>query len=214
VQAILTGLSSIAKSLGGDAELDVGFSGNTLTVQQGFTLPTIPLGFGEITDLGLDLGFSATIPSDLSFSVGIGSKQDPFQWVVSPLAGTGAIVLGVQGGGLDVYLEAGLGLGLSISVAVASGSASIIVSLSLDIGTTQIQIAAALTGNAQVDVLGGVASASLTLTAAIMITLPAPLPPSDADLSAQVSVGIHISICWVISVSFDGSWGFSETISL
>ena len=214
VQAILTGLSGIAKSLGGDAELDVGFSGNTLTVQQGFTLPTIPLGFGEITDLGLDVGFSATIPSDLSFSVGIGSKQDPFQWVVSPLAGTGAIVLGVQGGGLDVYLEAGLGLGLSISVAVASGSASIIVSLSLDIGTTQIQIAAALTGNAQVDVLGGVASASLTLTAAIMITLPTPLPPSEADLSAQVSVGIHISICWVINVSFDGSWGFSETISL
>jgi hypothetical protein len=214
VQAILTGLSGIAKSLGGDAELDVGFSGNTLTVQQGFTLPTIPLGFGEITDLGLDLGFSATIPSDLSFSVGIGGKQDPFQWVVSPLAGTGAIVLGVQGGGLDVFLEAGLGLGLSISVAVASGSASIIVSLSLDIGTTQIQIAAALTGNAQVDVLGGVASASLTLTAAIMITLPAPLPPSEADLSAQVSVGIHISICWVINVSFDGSWGFSESISI
>jgi hypothetical protein len=214
VQAILTGLSGIAKSLGGDAELDVGFSGNTLTVQQGFTLPTIPLGFGEITDLGLDLGFSATIPSDLSFSVGIGSKEDPFQWVVSPLAGTGAIVLGVQGGGLDVYLEAGLGVGLSLSVAVASGSASIVVGLSLDIGSTQIQIAAALTGNAQVDVLGGVASASLTLTAAITITLPTPLPPKDADLSAQVSVGIHISICWVINISFDGSWGFSETISI
>ena len=171
VKAILTGLSSIAASLGGEAELDVGFSGNTLTVQQGFTLPTIPLGFGEITHLGLHLGFSATIPSDLSFNVGIGSKQDPFQWVVSPLAGTGAIVLGVQGGGLDVYLEAGLGLGLSISVAVASGSASIIVSLSLDIQPSQVQIAAALTGNAQVDVLGGVASASLTLIAAIMITI-------------------------------------------
>ena len=216
VKAILTGLSGLAASLGGDAQLDVGFSGNTLTVQQGFTLPTIPLGFGEITHLGLHLGFSATIPSDLSFNVGIGSKQDPFQWVVSPLAGTGAIVLGVQGGGLDVYLEAGLGLGLSISVAVASGSASIIVSLSLDIQPSQVQIAAALTGNAQVDVLGGVASASLTLTAAIMITIETPPAPGSkqADLAAQVSVGIHISICWVISVSFDGSWGFSESISL
>ena len=155
---------------------------------------------------------SATIPSDLSFSVGIGSKQDPFQWVVSPLAGTGAIVLGVKGGDLDVYLEAGLGLGLSISVAVASGSASIIVSLRLDIQPDQVQIAAALTGNAQVDVLGGVASASLTLSAAIMITVEN--VPHQADLAAQVSVGIHISICWVISVSFDGSWGFSESISL
>ncbi len=214
VQDILTGLSGIAKSLGGDAELDVGFSGNTLTVQQGFTLPTIPLGFGEITDLGLNLGLSTTIPSDLSFSVGIGGQQDPFQWVVSPLAGTGAIVLGVKGGGLDVYLEAGLGLGLSISVAVASGSASIVVSLALDIGTSEIDMTAALTGNAQVDVLGGVASASLTLTAAITIALKPTNSPTEADLSAQVAVGIHISICWVISVSFDGSWGFSEAIAI
>ncbi len=212
VKSILTGLSGLAAALGGSADLDVGFSGNTLSVQQGFTLPTIPLGFGEITNLGLNLGFTATIPSNLGFSVGIGSTQNPFQWVVSPLAGTGAIVLGVQGGGLNVYIEAGLGLGLSISVAVASGSASIVVSLSLDIGTSAISIGAALTGNAQVDVLGGLASASLTLTAAITITID--IPPTDASLAAQVSVGIHISICWVISISFDGSWGFSETISI
>ena len=212
VKDILTGLSGLASALGGSANLDVGFSGNTLSVQQGFTLPTIPLGFGEITNIGLNLGFSATIPSDLAFSVGIGSTQDPFQWVVSPLAGTGAIVLGVQGGGLNVYIEAGIGLGLSLSVAVASGSASIVVSVSLNIGTTDVEIALALTGNAQVDVLGGLASASLTLSAAIMITIEEAL--KEAILAAQVSVGIHISICWVISVSFDGSWSFSETVSI
>jgi hypothetical protein len=212
VKDILTGLSGLASSLGGTAQLDVGFTGNTLTVQQGFTLPTIPLGFGQITNLGLNLGFSTTIPSSLSFSVGIGSKTDPFQWVVSPLAGTGAIVLGVQDGGPDVYIEAGLGLGLSISVAVASGSASIIVGLSLDVSVNSITITATLTGNAEVDVLGGLASASLTLSAAISITIQQ--SPHEADLSAQCSVGIHISICWVISVSFDGSWGFSESIAL
>jgi len=111
VKDLFTGLSDLAASLGGSADLNVGFSGNTLSVQQGFTLPTIPLGFGQITDLGLNLGFSATIPSNLSFSVGIGSQQDPFQWVVSPLSGTGAIVLGVQDGGLNCYIEAGLGAG-------------------------------------------------------------------------------------------------------
>ena len=95
VQAMFSGLSTLAKDLGGSAELDIGFTGNTLTVQQGFTLPTIPLGFGDISDLGISMGFSATIPSDLEFSVGIGSQDEPFQWVVSPLAGTGAIVLGV-----------------------------------------------------------------------------------------------------------------------
>ena len=213
VKDLLTDLSDIASSLGGSADLDVGFSGNTLTVQQGFTLPTIPLGFGEISDLGINLGFSATIPSALSFSVGIGSQQDPFQWLVSPLAGTGAIVLGVQDGGPNIYIEAGLGVGLGIDLAIASGSASIVVSLSLDVGTTAVTIAAALTGNAQVDVLGGLASASITLAAAIMITIET-LPQREADLSADVSVGIHISICWVISISFDGSWGFSESIAL
>lgn len=212
VKDLLTGLSDLASSLGGDAELNVGFSGNTLTVQQGFTLPTIPLGFGEISNLGINLGFSTTIPSDLSFSVGIGSQQDPFQWLVSPLAGTGAIVLGVEGGGPSVYIEAGLGLGLGIDLAIASGSASIVVSLSLNVTTSAITIAATLTGNAQVDVLGGLASASLTLSAGIIITVQS--SPHEADLAAQVSVGIHISICWVISISFDGSWGFSESIAL
>ena len=212
VESLLTGLSDIASSLGGNVDLDVGFTGNTLLVREGFTLPTIPLGFGEIQDLGLNLGFSATIPSSLSFSVGIGSQDDPFQWVVSPLAGTGAIVLGVQDGAPNVYIEASLGLGLSLDVAVASGSASIEVGLALDVGANAISITAALTGTAQVDVLGGVASASLTLSAAIAVTLTQ--TPHQADLSAQCSVGIHISICWVINISFDGSWGFSETIAL
>jgi hypothetical protein len=212
IQGLLSGLSTLAKDLGGSAGLDVGFSGNTLSVQEGFTLPTIPLGFGEISNIGLDLGFSATIPSSLSFQVGIGSKTDPFQWIVSPLSGTGAIVLGVQNGGLDVYIEAGLGLGIALNVAVASGSASIVVSLALEIGPGQIQITAALVGNAQVDVLGGLASASLTLAAAIQITIEE--AQSEAELGAQVSVGIHISICWVISVSFDGSWGFTQSIHI
>jgi hypothetical protein len=212
VKSLLSGLGDLAKSLGGDADLDVGFTGNTLSVQQGFTLPTIPLGFGEIQDLGLNLGFSATIPKSLAFSVGIGSQQDPFQWVVSPLAGTGAIVLGVQDGGPNVYIEASLGLGLSLSVAVASGSASIEVGLALDVGTNEVSISASLTGKAELDVLGGLASASLTLSATINVTIEQ--SPHQADLSAQCSVGIHISICWVIDISFDGSWGFSETIAL
>jgi hypothetical protein len=123
-----------------------------------------------------------------------------------------AIVLGVKGGGPNIFIEAGLGLGLGIDLSVASGSASIVVGLSLNVTTTAVTIAATLTGNAQVEVLGGVASASLTLNAAIMITIEA--SPRQADLAAQVSVGIHISICWVINISFDGSWGFSESIAL
>jgi hypothetical protein len=118
----------------------------------------------------------------------------------------------VQDGGPNVYIEAGLGLGLSISVAVASGSASIIVGMSLDVGANAVTISATLTGQAEVDVLGGLASASLTLSASIIITIEK--TPHQADLAAQCSVGIHISICWIINISFDGSWGFSETIAL
>jgi hypothetical protein len=214
IQDIFSGLSTLATDLGGDANLDVGFSGQTLSVLQSFTLPTIPLGFGDITNLGLDLGFTATIPTDLGFHVGIGSKTQPFQWLVDPLSGTGAIVLGVQGGGIDVYIEAGIGVGLGIDLAIASGSASIVVSMSLDISSSLITIVLMLTGNADVDVLGGLASASLTLSAALGISFPPALPPPSATLSAEVAVGIHISICWVISIDFDGSWSMSEQVSL
>ncbi len=115
-------------------------------MQQGFTLPTIPLGFGDISDLGIDLGFTATIPTDAAFHVGIGSKQEPFQWLVDPLAGTGAIVLGVDHGAIDVYIEAGLGLGLAIDVGIASGSASIVIGMSLEVGGGAITLGLMLTG--------------------------------------------------------------------
>lgn len=214
VKDLFSGLSDLAKDLGGDADLDVGFTGNQLSVLQSFTLPTIPLGFGDITDLGIDLGFTATIPTDAAFHVGIGSKEEPFQWTVDPLAGTGAIVLGVDHGAIDVYIEAGLGLGLAIDVGIASGSASIVVSISLEIASAAITIGLMLTGKAEVDVLGGLASASLTLSAALDIALEPGTDPTQALLSGDVAVGIHISICWIINIDFDGSWGFSTTVSL
>jgi hypothetical protein len=85
-----------------------------------------------------------------------------------------------------------------------------------------------LTGQASVSVLDGLASASLTLSAALGLSLnpalPIPkllpgspeqleIPSIDITLLAAVSVGIHITICWVVSISWDGSWQFSQSIS-
>ena len=36
---------------------------------------------------------------------------------------------------------------------------------------------------------------------------------TTVTLMAEVAVGIHISVCWLVHVDFDGSWPFSETIS-
>src|SRR5205085_3542875 len=101
-----------------------------------------------------------------------------FTWLVSPLSGTGCVVLGVQNGDLDVYVEGGIGAGLGIDLAVASGSASITLELALHIGGGLISVTGGLRGQAEVSVLGGVASASLTLEASITVT-PEPLafPP-------------------------------------
>ena len=61
------------------------------------------------------------------------------------------------------------------------------------------------------DVLDGLASASLTLSAALGIA-PDKLPIPDAlTLYAGVMVGIHLSVCWLVSVDFDGAREFSET---
>jgi hypothetical protein len=83
-----------------------------------------------------------------------------------------------------------------------------------------------------VDVLDGLASASLTLSAALGFSLSPPLPPikftptpptlpptsltigqETITLLAACSVGIHISIAWVVSVSWDGSWHFSQSVT-
>jgi hypothetical protein len=70
-------------------------------------------------------------------------------------------------------------------------------------------------------VLDGLASATITLSAALGFKIdPVPIPqihlptmtiPSvQLDLLASVSVGIHISICWVVNVGWDGSWQFDQ----
>lgn len=227
IKSIISGLSELVKSLGGDVDLDIGFSGSQLTVHQGFVLPTIPLGLGEVRDVGIDLGLSIDIPSSAKFNVGIGGKREtgddtglklkPFTWIVDPLTGNGAMSLGVVDGDLAVYIEAGIGAALAIDLAIASGSASITLELAISTDQKPFVLAITLVGQAQVDVLGGLVSASLTLAAGIAILPEFPAGsalPNAVDLTAMVAVGIHISICWVISVDFDGSWQFSETIPL
>lgn len=213
VQNILTALADIAASLpgGGGEGLTVTFAGSTLSIAEGFTLPTIPLGFGEIENVGMNLGASINLlQKQLSFQVGIGSQTAPVTWSFFPLAGNGCVVVAANQNGLGVIIQAGLGIGFTINVAVASGSASIIFAVQVDTTGKDFLIKAMLIGNAQVDVLGGVASASLTLTAALAIE---PLGAGNFDLTASVAVAIHISICWVISIDFDGSWSMEEQLS-
>jgi hypothetical protein len=225
VKEIISGLSELVKSLGGEVNLDVGFSGDRLTVHQGFVLPTIPLGLGEVRDVGIDLGLAITIPKSASFNVGIGGgpstdgsiKPKPFTWIVDPLAGNGALALGVVDGDLAVYIEAGIGAALAINLVVASGSASIILQLAISTDQKPFVITVTLIGHAEVDVLGGLASASITLSAGIALHPdfpPGSALPNAVDFTAMVAVAIHLSICWVISIDFDGSWQFSQTVPL
>lgn len=213
---ILSGIKDLVTAIGGSVNLDVGFSDNKLTVRDGFALPTLPLGLGELEHISINLGLAIEIPSSADFTVELASKDDPFTWIVDPLTGNGAIVLGTSGGDMGVFVEAGIGLALGISVAVASGSASIVLDFSVQIQPPEIQLSVALTGNANVDVLDGVASASLTLTASITVTLNEPSCPSQpsANFQGAVGVGIHISIAWVVSVDFDGDWSFSQCVPL
>ena len=213
VKDIFSGLGPLIAAIGGDVVLDVGFSANHLSVRNFLAVPMIPLGFGDIHDVVVDLGFDAVIPSSAGFHVGLGAKDKPFTWLVSPLSGTGAIVLGAEDGDIDVFVEAGIGAGLEINLAIASGAASITLEVAFEVKGGNVLVTMGLLGQAEVDVLGGLASASLTLAASITIE-PQPLafPPHDIDLTAAVAVGIHISICWVVNVDFDGSWQFSQDV--
>jgi hypothetical protein len=138
------------------------------------------------------------------------------------------MTLGVENSAPDLTIQAGIGLGIAIDLGIASGSASITIAFQLNIDGNSITLMVILTGQASVSVLDGLASASLTLSAALGLSLnpalPIPkllpgspeqleIPSIDITLLAAVSVGIHITICWVVSISWDGSWQFSQSIS-
>ena len=229
VKNVFSDLQTLAQFLpgGATASLDVALSDGQLTVSDTFTIADMPLGLGNLTDISLDVGLSVQLqPLSVNFSVGIGSPGNPFNWIASPLAGNGLITLGVQNSAPDLTIQAGIGLGLAIDLGIASGSASITLAFQLNIDGNSITLMVILTGQASVDVLDGLASASLTLSAALGLSLnpaipipqllPGPeleIPSVDITLLAAVSVGIHITVCWVISVSWDGSWQFSQSIS-
>jgi hypothetical protein len=212
VKDVFSALNSLGSSV--PSGLDVHFSDGRLTVRDVIGLPELPLGLGYVTDIALDLGMSMQLsPQSLEVTAGIGSEERPFHWLVSPLSGTGAIVVGMKDGSPEILIQAGIGLGLAIDIGIAKGSASIVLAAQIAIDGTSIHLKCLLIGQAEVDVLGGLASASLTLTAALGIGLIAG-PPAAADFTASVAVGIHISLCWVLHIDFDGSWQYTQTVDL
>ncbi|HKM64350.1 MAG TPA: hypothetical protein VJY39_17855 [Acidisphaera sp.] len=229
LKSIFSKLQALANFLPGGvgAGLNVSLSDGKLTVRDTFALPTLPLGLGDLSDISLDLGLTITLaPLSADFLIGIGDPDNPFNWLLSPLAGNGAIDIGVQSGAPYFMIQGGIGLGLGIDLGIAEGSASITLAVQITVNGSKITIMIILNGQASVDVLGGLASASLSLTAAVGVSIqPFPIPqislsPPGVDFPAEtitfiasVAVGIHISICWVISVSFEGSWQFSQSIT-
>ena len=226
IQTVFSRIEAIASFLPGGkaAGLKIGLSDGKLTVEDSFALPTLPLGLGELSGISLDLGLAIQLsPLSAGFTVGIGSPDNPFNWIVSPLAGNGLVAVGLKNNAPNIDLQAGIGLALAIDLGIASGSASIVIALNVDVNPPTITLMVLLTGQASVDVLDGLASASLTLTAGIGVSVdPLPIPaiklsPPEIDfpsetitMIATVSVGIHLSVAWVVSVDWDGSWQFSQ----
>jgi hypothetical protein len=231
VKQVFSALQTLAQFLpgGASADLDVALADGSLTVSDTFTIADMPLGLGNLTDISLDIGLDVQLsPLSVNFSVGIGTPSNPFNWIASPLAGNGMMSMGVENSAPDLTIQAGIGLGLAIDLGIASGSASITLAFQLNVDGNSITLMVILTGQASVSVLEGLASASLTLSAGIGLGLdpavPIPqllsgppeqleIPSITVTLLASVSVGIHITICWVISIGWDGSWQFSESIS-
>jgi len=226
---VLNRLQALAQFLPGGkgADLQVALSNGKLTVRESFAIPNLPLGVGDITDVSFDLGLTLQLsPLSADFTVGIGSPNHPFNWIVSPLSGNGLIDIGTRDNKPELTVQGSLGLGLAIDLAIASGSASVTIGVLLDVTGSTVTLMAVLTGQASVDVLDGLASATVTLTAAVGFALkpfpPLPVvkvlppevdfPPVDITFLASVSVGIHLSVCWVVSVDWDGSWQFSQTV--
>jgi hypothetical protein len=232
LQTIFTNVQQVARYLpgGAGAGLRVAFSQGHLTIQNEFALPNLPLGAGQITDVAVAMGLDVSLsPFDVRFIAGLGSSPKPFRWIVSPLAGTGVVQVGIGAKGLDILVQCGIGVGLAIDLGIAAGSASVAIALELNTGPSPFEIRVILSGRASVDVLRGLASATITLAAGVGIIPPEELlkppflpprvlpplteiPSFTVGLTASVSVGIHITVCWVVDVDFDGYWQFRQDI--
>lgn len=226
VEQVFSRLDELASFLpGGGDHLDVAFSDGVLTVRDSLAIPNLPLGFGQITDVALDLGLTVSLsPPSIDFVAGIGSTDRPFHWLVSPLSGTGAVEVGVKDGSANLLVQAGLGLGLGIDLGIAAGSASVVIAFQVDSRNVPLGLEELLIGTAMVDVLDGAATVALTLSAGLGISVhfsltqvpdvPVKLPlPDRIDIFGDVAVAIHISVCWVADVDFDGSWHFAQTLT-
>lgn len=224
VKQVFSAIQMLAQFLpgGSGASLDVALSNGKLLVSDSFTIGDLPLGMGNLTDVSLNMGLNVELQSrKAGFIVSIGSPDKPFNWIATPLAGNGFMSFGWQDNSPAVTIQAGIGLGVAIDLGIAKGSASVVLAVRLD---QSLQFTVILTGRADVEVLDGVASASLTLSAALGCNIDpdTPIPKYSTDeirmpdisvtLIGTISVGIHISICWVVSVDWDGSWQFSQTI--
>jgi hypothetical protein len=222
VTQFLTALNDVAGVIGSQDPgapppgLNVSFSDGKLDVTDNFALPSIPLGPGTIENLSLDIGATMDIVGlSIDFLLSIGTPDAPCQWIVDPLSGTFCLQVGVQNNAPDILIQAGIGVGLALDLGIASGSASIVIAVQIQVqGTpTTITLLFLLTGQAEVDVLGGLASAAITLTAGLGLSFNLS-NPLDANLIGTAAVGIHISICWVINISWSGSWTFQKEINL
>jgi len=232
LQTIFTNVQQVSRYLpgGAGAGLRVAFSQGHLTIRNDFALPNLPLGAGQITDVAVAMGLEVALsPFDVRFIAGLGSPAKPFRWIVSPLAGTGVVQVGIGSKGLDVVVQGGLGLGLAIDLGIAAGSASVTLALELHTGPDPFELRAIISGRASVDVLRGLASATITLAAGLGIIppkelleppfLPPSIPPPHEipsftiGFTASVAVGIHLTVCWVCDVDWDGYWQFRQDIT-
>jgi hypothetical protein len=229
LQDIFANIQQVARFLpgGAGAGLKVGFSHGRLTVRNDFALPNLPLGTGEITDIAVAMGLALELsPLGVEFVAGLGSTDKPFRWVVSPLAGTGVIQVGVNTQGLNILIQGGLGLGLAIDLGIAAGSAAITLAVEFNTLVDPFALKYILSGRASVDVMRGLASVTLTLSAGLGVIPPAnlldlPVPPDfpkelgpyTIGFLASVAVGIHISVCWVADIDWDDSWQFRQDIT-
>jgi hypothetical protein len=230
VTDLLSGLQSLAQFLPGQPKsgLSLTFNGGSLSIRDVLALPTIPLGIGQIEGVALNLGMTASLfPPSLHFDLSLSTPDEPFHWLVSPLSGNGSIGFGAADDQHSVLVQGGIGVGLGVDFGIASGSASVCIALRIDQNVPPLEVTALLTGNAEVDVLDGLASASVSLTAGVGLAVDTPAPPLSVDpsqwlafvenvtvtVSADVAVGIHVSVCWLVHVDVDETWQFSETIS-
>ena len=177
------------------------------------SLPAVSLGMGSVEHARLTLGGTVSArPPEVSFGMALGDALEPATLHATPDEGTAAVRIGVANSGaqIDVHLALRLPMGFERQ-GLERGTAAMSADLMAFWGDP-VRLGGTVTGQATLDVLGGLATTSVALETACRVRPDQPTR-SQVRIESDVCAALHLPLCGLLDIEADTHWPFAADIA-